>query len=91
LAILRPQFIQQVLQVRRQTGRFGSQTQPQPVSYRLADRRAGGTVDLLVSVDISVGHFSSRFAFISLRSHQIKSGGIELFPIFSITCRFGKY
>jgi hypothetical protein len=71
LALLRPQFVQQVLEVGRQTGRFGHQILPQPVSDRLADRRAGCTIDLLVSVDVSVGHCSSRFAFISMQSHQM--------------------
>jgi hypothetical protein len=71
LAVLPPQLVQQPLELRRQTGRFGSQILSQPFSDRLADRRAGGTVDLLVSVDISVGHCRSRFAFISMRSHQM--------------------
>jgi hypothetical protein len=91
LAILQSQLVHQVLKLGRQNGRFGNQILPQPVSDGLADLRAGRTVDLLVFIDISVGHCISRLAFISARSHQIKSGGAELFPISSITCLLGKY
>jgi hypothetical protein len=84
LAILQAQFVQQVLEVGRQTGTFRNQILPQPVSDSPADRRAGRTVDWLVFVVVSVGHCSSRFAFISSRSHPINSGRIELFPLLSI-------
>src|ERR1700704_1382102 len=71
LTILQLQLLQQVPEVGGQTARFGNQILPQPVSDRLANRRAGGTVDLLVSVGILVGHCSSRFGFISMQSHRV--------------------
>jgi hypothetical protein len=75
LAILQLQLLQQVPEVGGQTARFGNQILPQPVSDRLANRRAGGTVDLLVSVGIRVGHCSSCFGFISMQSHRVITSG----------------
>jgi hypothetical protein len=71
VAVLQPQFVQEVLEMWGQTSGVGSQILPQPVSDSLADRRAGGAIDVLVSVSIRVGHCSSRFGFMSTRSHQM--------------------
>jgi hypothetical protein len=85
LHVLQPQFVEQVLEMGRQTDWFGSQVPPQPLADSLADRRTGRTVDLLGSVDVSVGHYGFRFAFSSIGWHRVKSGRIQLFPILSIT------
>src|SRR5258708_17974513 len=69
LVVLQPQFVQQLLEMGRQTGRsgrFGNEILPQPLSDSLADRCAGRTVDF-VSIAISVGHYRFRLAFISIR------------------------
>jgi hypothetical protein len=95
LAVLQPQLVQQLLEVGRETGRFGNQILPQPVSDDFADHRAGRAVDLLVSVDILVGHCVPDSRLFQCdhtkRSHQIKSGGSELFPILSIAWLSGKF
>jgi hypothetical protein len=91
MAVQQPQLIQQMPEVGRQTGGFGNEVLPQPVSDSFADRRAGRAVDRLVSVAISVGHCGFRFAFNSMQLHQVNSDCIELFPILAIACFFSKY
>jgi hypothetical protein len=64
-AVLLPQLIHQVLEIRRQFGIFGSEVLPQPFADAAAYRSAGGAIDLFVALVDSVGHRGFRFALIA--------------------------
>jgi hypothetical protein len=66
-AVLLPQLIHQMLEMRRQLGIFRAKVLLQPFADATAYRSAGGAINLFAALIDSVGHRGFHFALIAIR------------------------
>jgi hypothetical protein len=64
-AVLLPQLIHQMLEIRRQFGIFRAKVLSQPFADATAYRSAGSAIDLFAALVDSVGHRGFRFALVA--------------------------